>query len=184
MPKTWPRAGKSPRFFLGGGTPTTLPAPLLDDILKACRTRFKLAPDCEITLEANPATVSLDLLQAIKNSGYNRISIGVQSFHEDQLKLLERVHSVEEIHLTVATAREAGFDNLSLDLMFALPGQTMQQWKSNLVSGVGQKPGASFHLQSDHLNRERCFTSCMLRANSQCRRKISNWNSTSERSRH
>jgi len=138
-------------IFLGGGTPTTLSAALLDDILKACRTRFQLSPDCEITLEANPATVSLDLLQAIRNSGYNRISIGVQSFHEDQLKLLERVHSLEEIHLTVATARQAGFDNLSLDLMFALPGQTLEQWRSNLEQALAKHPE---HLSTYNLTIE------------------------------
>lgn len=138
-------------IFLGGGTPTTLPAELLDAILKACRTRFKLPEDLEITLEANPATVSLDLLQAIKDSGYNRISIGVQSFHEDQLKLLERVHSVEEIHLTVATARQAGFDNLSLDLMFALPGQTLEQWESNLAQALAKHPE---HLSTYNLTIE------------------------------
>lgn len=131
-------------IFVGGGTPTTLPVAFLGQILDECHKNFNIDPDSEITIEANPATVRLAQLKKIRSAGYNRISIGVQSFHEHELKLLERVHSVEEVYLTVSRAREAGFDNLSLDLMFALPGQTLAEWEDNLARAIA--------LQPDHLS--------------------------------
>ena len=123
-------------IFFGGGTPTTLPASQLIRILECCRDRFDVSPDCEITLEANPATIKPDYLQDLRAAGFNRISVGVQSFHEKDLRLLERVHSVEEIYLTMDRARQAGFDNLSIDLMFALPGQSLTDWESNLAKAI------------------------------------------------
>ena len=138
-------------IFLGGGTPTTLPIHWLEKILKNIRNCFRVSDNCEITFEANPATVSLEPLQRMRTAGYNRISIGVQSFHEHELKLLDRVHSVEEIHMTVERAREAGFDNLSLDLMFALPGQTMALWKDNLAQALAKNPE---HLSTYNLTIE------------------------------
>lgn len=127
-------------IFLGGGTPTILPVPYLEQILEKCHTHFKVPPDCEITIEANPATISLGQLQKLRTAGYNRISIGVQSFYEHELKRLDRVHSVEEVYNTVDRAREAGFDNLSLDLMFALPGQSMEEWEDNLSQALALRP--------------------------------------------
>ena len=127
-------------IFLGGGTPTTLPIHWLEEILKNIRKLFRVSDKCEITFEANPATVSLEPLQRMRIAGYNRISVGVQSFHEQELKLLDRVHSEEEIHMTVERAREAGFDNLSLDLMFALPSQTMTLWEDNLAQALAKNP--------------------------------------------
>jgi len=138
-------------IFLGGGTPTTLPVHLLEDILQNIRSRFSVSDDCEITFEANPATVSLAPLQRMRTAGYNRISIGVQSFHEPELKLLDRIHSEEEIHMTVEKARKAGFDNLSLDLMFALPGQTMASWQDNLAQALTKNPE---HLSTYNLTIE------------------------------
>ena len=138
-------------IFLGGGTPTTLPIHLLEEILNKLRCHFDVSADCEITFEANPATVSLEPLQRMRNAGYNRISIGVQSFHEPELKLLDRIHSEEEIHMTVKRAREAGYDNLSLDLMFALPGQTMESWEDNLAQALAKNPE---HLSTYNLTIE------------------------------
>lgn len=138
-------------IFLGGGTPTTLPVHWLEEILKNIRTLFNVSADCEITFEANPATVSLEPLERMRTAGYNRISIGVQSFHEPELKLLDRIHSEEEIHMTVDRARSAGFDNLSLDLMFALPGQTMESWEDNLAQALGKN---SEHLSTYNLTIE------------------------------
>jgi oxygen-independent coproporphyrinogen-3 oxidase len=138
-------------IFLGGGTPTTLDIHLLEEILQTIRHRFDVSDDCEITFEANPATVSLEPLQKMRTAGYNRISIGVQSFHEPELKLLDRIHSEEEIHMTVDRAREAGFDNLSLDLMFALPGQTMTSWENNLQQALNKNPE---HLSTYNLTIE------------------------------
>lgn len=126
--------------FFGGGTPTILPAASLDKLLNNVKNHFNLSSDCEITVEANPATVKQETLEQIHSSGFNRISIGVQSFSADELKLLERVHNEEEIHTTVDRARQAGFDNLSLDLMFGLPGQSPEKWKSNLRKALEKKP--------------------------------------------
>jgi oxygen-independent coproporphyrinogen III oxidase len=104
------------------------------------KNRFDLTQNCEISIEANPATVECETLEQIRLSGFNRISIGVQSFDAEELKLLERVHNQEEIHTTVDRARQAGFNNLSLDLMFSLPGQSPEKWKSHLQQAVNKKP--------------------------------------------
>jgi oxygen-independent coproporphyrinogen-3 oxidase len=127
-------------IFFGGGTPTTLPFADLARILEACRRHFKVDPEAEITCEANPATIPQADLAQLREAGFNRLSIGVQSFHPDELKRLERVHSVDEVYLTVERARQAKFENLSLDLMFGLPGQTTKKWLSNLNEAIALKP--------------------------------------------
>ncbi|MEE2987034.1 MAG: radical SAM family heme chaperone HemW [Nitrospinota bacterium] len=138
-------------LFLGGGTPTTLPPHYLKKILHQCRALFDCRPDMEISLEANPATIEPETLPTLHEAGYNRISIGVQSFHEPELKLLDRIHSVEEIHSTVALAREARFDNLSVDLMFALPRQTKTLWGASLRQALEKNPE---HLSTYNLTIE------------------------------
>jgi len=127
-------------IFFGGGTPTTLPFADLACILNACRQHFQVDPEAEITCEANPATIPQTDLEQLCEAGFNRLSIGVQSFDPDELKLLERVHSVDEIYLTVERARQAKFKNLSLDLMFGLPGQTIKKWLSNLNKAITLEP--------------------------------------------
>ncbi len=127
-------------IFFGGGTPTTLPFADLARILEACRQHFQVDPQAEITCEANPATIPQTDLKQLREAGFNRLSIGVQSFHLDELKRLERVHSVDEVYLTVERARKTGFDNLSIDLMFALPGQTTKKWLSNLNKAIALEP--------------------------------------------
>ncbi len=129
-----------PTVFFGGGTPTLLPPASLGKILAKVKKHYNLSEDCEITIEANPATIKQETLAQIRSSGFNRISIGVQSFDADELKLLERAHSVEEIHTTVDRARLAGFDNLSLDLMSGLPGQSPEKWQSHLLQALDKKP--------------------------------------------
>jgi oxygen-independent coproporphyrinogen III oxidase len=137
--------------FMGGGTPTILPHLQLKRILQTVRQNFNLTLDCEITIEANPATIKLETLQEIRSAGYNRISIGVQSFDEKELQLLERVHNEEEIHSTVHRARAANFKNLSMDLMFALPDQTIGKWQSHLKQAIAKKPD---HLSTYNLTIE------------------------------
>ncbi len=146
-------------IFFGGGTPTTLPAGDQIRILKACRKHFNIRDDAEITTEANPSTVETENLKCLHGAGINRISIGAQSFDPQELQRLDRVHSAEEIPLTVERARQAGFDNLSLDLMFALPGQSLESWNQNLEHALALKPehlstynltiepGTAFHTQ-------------------------------------
>ena len=137
--------------FMGGGTPTILPHLQLKRILQTVRQNFNLTLDCEITSEANPATIKLETLQEIRSAGYNRISIGVQSFDEKELQLLERVHNEEEIHSTVHRARAANFKNLSMDLMFALPDQTIEKWQSHLKQAIAKNPD---HLSTYNLTIE------------------------------
>ena len=137
--------------FMGGGTPTILPPRQLKKILQTVRQNFNLTLDCEITIEANPATIKLETLQEIRSAGYNRISIGVQSFDEKELQLLERVHNEEEIHSTVHRARAANFKNLSMDLMFALPDQTIEKWQSHLKQAIAKNPD---HLSTYNLTIE------------------------------
>ena len=140
-----------PTVFLGGGTPTILLPSQLKQILDTVQQSFNLTPDCEITIEANPATLKLQALQEIRAAGYNRISIGVQSFDEKELKLLERVHNEEEIHSTIQQARSAKFENLSMDLMFALPSQTIEKWCSHLKQAIDKNPD---HLSTYNLTIE------------------------------
>jgi oxygen-independent coproporphyrinogen III oxidase len=126
--------------FFGGGTPTLLHPVELDKILDKVKHCFNITKECEISIEANPATIKQETLKQIRSSGFNRISIGVQSFDPNELKLLERVHNEEEIHTTVDRARLAGFDNLSLDLMSGLPGQSPKKWESHLQQALDKNP--------------------------------------------
>ena len=127
-------------IFLGGGTPTTLTAFQLDRIFKECINNFTIVSDAEITIEANPATIGIEQMKSIRQTGYNRISIGVQSFDKTELKVLDRAHGPEEIHSTVDCARKAGFENLSLDLMFAIPNQSLSSWEKNLNKAIEKNP--------------------------------------------
>ncbi len=138
--------------FIGGGTPTTLPAEALASLLGRLRTRFPLASDAEISIETNPATLAPGLFESLLEAGANRLSIGVQSFDAEELKVLDRVHSVDEAHQTFAAARRAGFANLSMDLMFALPGQSAERFKQHLNTALGKRPE---HLSAYNLTIEK-----------------------------
>ena len=127
-------------IFFGGGTPSLLSPAQLGEIMTELRSHFVLTDDCEITMEANPGTVSLETLQGYRNLGFNRISFGVQSMEPEILKILGRIHGPEEAAESVRLAREAGFENLNLDLMFGIPGQTLEQWKSTLAKITDLKP--------------------------------------------
>ncbi len=137
--------------FFGGGTPTTLPTEDLSDILNTLWEFFQTDSNCEITVEANPATLEATYLRNLRAAGFNRISIGVQSFQKAELALLERVHSSEEADRTIDQAKKAGFDNLSMDLMFALPGQTLSNWRDTLQKALGKNPE---HLSAYNLTIE------------------------------
>lgn len=112
--------------FFGGGTPTTLPSRALGQIVAGLRAAFTVADDAEITTEANPGTVSLQSLMELQEAGFNRISFGVQALDDRLLRVLGRVHSAEEARRGARWAREAGFDNLNLDLMYGLPEQSLE----------------------------------------------------------
>ena len=122
--------------FFGGGTPSLMKADYIKEILDELYRNFTITQDAEITLETNPGTVDLKKLIEFKDSGINRISIGIQSFDEAELKFLTRIHDKETAIQTVYNADKAGFENISIDLIFNLPEQTKERWKSNLDNAV------------------------------------------------
>jgi len=127
-------------IFFGGGTPSLLSPGDIGAILDACRQGFSVAPDSEVTLEANPESVSPALLDGLRATGVNRLSYGVQSFRDDELRRLTRLHSADRARQAVAEARQAGFGNLSLDLMMWLPGQTVPEWLQSVESLIEVAP--------------------------------------------
>jgi len=119
-------------IYFGGGTPSLLPARQIDRILNEIENHFGIQENAEITLEANPGTVSQQQLSDFRKTGVNRLSIGVQSLNDDNLKILGRQHDAQQAYNSVDMSRQAGFDNLSLDLIFALPQQSLSDLESEL----------------------------------------------------
>jgi oxygen-independent coproporphyrinogen-3 oxidase len=114
--------------YLGGGTPSVLPFPLIARILAAVNRSFVVQPEAEITMEANPGTVDRAFLSQLRGLGINRLSLGVQSLDAEELRLLGRIHSAQDALDAFRSARRAGFDNINLDLIFGLPGQRLATW--------------------------------------------------------
>lgn len=129
-------------IFVGGGTPTTLPPQELARLLGALRALAE--PDAEFTVEANPATVTGEIAAALVGAGVNRVSIGAQSFAAGELRVLDRIHRPPQVAQTVECCRLAGVRQINLDLIFAIPGQTLEAWRSNLE--------AALELAPDHLS--------------------------------
>ncbi|HEY1407495.1 MAG TPA: radical SAM family heme chaperone HemW [Promineifilum sp.] len=123
-------------LFFGGGTPSLLSVEQIDTLLSAVRDSFALADDAEITLEANPGTVDEAYLAAIRNLGVSRLSFGVQSALPDELALLGREHDFDAAVSAVGMARRAGFDNLNIDLIYGLPGQSVADWERTLAAAL------------------------------------------------
>ena len=126
--------------FFGGGTPSLLPLDHMRTIVTALRARFDIASGAEFSLEANPGTVDLAHLQGLRQLGFNRISFGVQSFHEEELRRLERIHDAQEVEDAYRWARDAGFENINLDLIYGLEGQTLAAWQANLETALALGP--------------------------------------------
>ena len=126
--------------FIGGGTPSVLDGESLCRIMEEIRKSFFLAQDAEITMEANPGTVSLEQLKLCHSAGINRLSLGLQSTVKEELKTLGRIHTYGEFLQSYRWAREAGFSNINVDLMFAIPGQTCESWKHNLETVAELSP--------------------------------------------
>ena len=126
--------------FFGGGTPSLLPLPEMKVIVEALHEHFDMAADAEMTLEANPGTVDAAHLQGLRRLGFNRISFGVQSFHDEELRMLERIHDAAEVDEAYAWARDAGFENINLDLIYGLAGQTLEGWQINLERALAMSP--------------------------------------------
>lgn len=127
-------------IFWGGGTPTLLSPQHAEQIARTLYESFSIRPDVEWTIEANPGTVSLESLQCYRGLGINRISIGIQSFDEEELRFLERIHTAEEAEYAVTLARAAGFENINIDMMYGLPGQTLNRHRSNLERACALAP--------------------------------------------
>ena len=126
--------------FFGGGTPSILPAEDIARILDMLRDDFLMAPDAEVSMECNPGTLSPEKLAIYKEAGINRLSLGLQSADNDELRLLGRIHTWEDFLKSYSQAREAGFDNINVDLMSALPGQTVDKWEKTVQKALSLKP--------------------------------------------
>ena len=127
-------------IFFGGGTPSLLHPSEIEKILNLLASRFSLQPSAEITLETNPGTVDKQKLKEFHSTGINRISMGIQSFFDDDLRFLTRIHTAAEAKQCVLDAFAAGFTNISFDLIFSLPGQSLTRWKSNLEQAIQLQP--------------------------------------------
>jgi oxygen-independent coproporphyrinogen-3 oxidase len=123
-------------LYIGGGTPSMLPPSLLEEII----TAVSLGSQSEVTVEANPGTLSQDELGQLRAAGCNRLSVGMQSAHRPELELLGRRHRAEDVRQAVEWARQAGFENLSLDLMYGIPGQTMRRWADTITVALSLRP--------------------------------------------
>ena len=132
--------GAADTIYFGGGTPSLLEPLEIGRIIAACRDAFEVAPDAEVTLEANPETVSAERLAGFRAAGVNRLSFGVQSFRDEELARLSRLHSASRASEAFAAARRAGFDNVSLDLMMWLPQQSIAQWLESVDALIGLGP--------------------------------------------
>src|SRR5262245_58209197 len=131
-------------IYFGGGTPTTLTVGQISSLIEACRREFDVAPDSEITAEANPGSISQNYLAELRSAGVNRLSFGVQSFDDGERRMIGRTHSGEEAREADGTARDAGYANVSIDLIAGLPEQKMETWRRNLEE--------AFTLAPDHLS--------------------------------
>ncbi len=138
LPRVWGRRIQS--IFLGGGTPSLFSPDSIDALLSAVRARLPFDADSEVTLEANPGSVDLGRFKGFREAGVNRLSIGVQSFEQEKLRALGRIHGREEALRAADAARAAGFDNFNLDLMFGLPNQTVKQALADVRTAIDLAP--------------------------------------------
>ncbi len=129
-----------PTIFFGGGTPSFPDPELIVRLLDAVRSRFRVLPDAEISIEVNPGTVDRARYATLRQAGFNRLSLGVQAFDDNLLQTLGRIHTANEAIRSYDAARQAGFQNVNIDLMFALPGQTLEQWRKSLRTAVSLQP--------------------------------------------
>jgi oxygen-independent coproporphyrinogen III oxidase len=127
-------------IYLGGGTPSLLASEQVGEILATARSCFAVSPATEISIEANPGTVDEAFLIGLRKLGVNRLSLGFQSLNDAELKLLGRIHSAEQAEEAFSLARQAGFDNVNLDLIYGLPGQSLKKWRDTLEKALALAP--------------------------------------------
>lgn len=126
--------------FFGGGTPTALPIPFLQKLMRAVWESWQIMDGAEITTEANPGTLDMEMAKALKKMGFNRLSMGVQAWQNRLLKDLGRIHTIEQFQENFKAVREAGFENVNVDLMFALPNQSMADWQETVREITAMQP--------------------------------------------
>ncbi len=149
LPLTWGRPVQS--IYFGGGTPSLFSAGQVENFLSAARARLDLRPDVEITLEANPGTIERDSFSAYAQAGVNRVSLGVQSFDDELLRAIGRIHGRAEIDQSLQSLHRSGIANFNIDLMFALPGQTFAQSRHDIEQAIQAGPA---HISFYHLTIE------------------------------
>ncbi|TAK39626.1 MAG: radical SAM family heme chaperone HemW [Lysobacteraceae bacterium] len=145
LPLAWGRTVRT--VFFGGGTPSLFPPDAIDRFLQQASSRLRFAPECEVTLETNPGTAEHGRFEGYRDAGVNRLSFGVQSFDDGCLQRLGRIHDSREAVAAVRLAREAGFDNFNLDLMYALPGQTLAMAEDDIARAIALEPAHISHYQ-------------------------------------
>ena len=138
-------------LYIGGGTPTVLSTALLSELINKIFTNFDFTENYEATIEANPGTVDMDKLKTLRSSGMNRISIGIQSFHDEELAFLGRIHSSRDAEDAVYLAKDSGFENIGIDLIYGIPGQDIKSWSTALEKAVSLKPN---HISTYELTLE------------------------------
>lgn len=126
--------------YIGGGTPTILSSGQFTAISESLKNTFKLTPNTEFTVEANPKTFGREKLAALKKSGVNRLSIGMQSANDNELRLLSRIHTFKELEGSFSAARESGIDNINLDIMYGIPSQTVESFRKTLNTVIALSP--------------------------------------------
>ena len=145
LPLAWGRTVHS--VFFGGGTPSLFPPEAIDAFLQQASSRLRFAPEAEITLETNPGTAEHGRFEGYRSAGVNRLSFGIQSFDDGCLQRLGRIHDSREAVAAVELARAAGFDNFNLDLMYALPGQTLAMAQDDIARAIALEPTHVSHYQ-------------------------------------
>lgn len=145
-------AGELKTVYVGGGTPSILPEECFRQLFKCLKENFKFSDLPEITVEANPGTIDKSKIDAMLSLGVNRLSVGVQSFNDDELKTLGRIHTSDEALKAIETIKNSGIDNFSVDLIYGIPGQTLDSWKKTVSKAVGLSPA---HISSYELTPEK-----------------------------
>ncbi|RJQ39979.1 MAG: radical SAM family heme chaperone HemW [Nitrospiraceae bacterium] len=145
-------AGELKTIYIGGGTPTILPDECFRQLFTCLQNNYSLSPSPEITVEANPGTVDESKIKTLLSLGVNRISIGVQSFNDDELKTLGRIHTSDEAMKATEAIKDSGIKNFSIDLIYGIPGQTLDSWKHTLSKAFTLSPA---HISSYELTPEK-----------------------------
>ena len=144
-------AGRLKTIFIGGGTPTLLPGESFNRLFRCLRENFEFSSGIEISVEANPGTVNASKIESLLSLGINRMSIGIQSFHDNELKTLGRIHTADEAVEALRLIKSSGFENFSVDLMYGIPGQAIEAWEKTLSKTVDLSPS---HISSYELTPE------------------------------